>query len=42
MYINNKHQELAPGLRGWFGMERATITQQLPKFKPEKKGLKRF
>ena len=42
IYINPRHRGVKPGLRGWFGTDRATLTLQNPIYSPSKEALKRF
>ena len=42
LYLNPKHRSVTPGLRGWFGTDRAVLTAQIPQFTPSKEALKRF
>lgn len=41
-YINPRHRGVKPGMRGWFGTDRAVLTMQNPSYTPSKEGLKRF
>lgn len=42
IYINPRHRNVKPGLRGWFGTDRSVLTVQNPIYSPSTDALKRF